>query len=240
MPCRKIIIIGASSGIGRTLACIYAGAGHRVVVTGRRLSLLEEIVAQYPGQVSAVYLDVLEPENGKKIRTLIEELGGLDLLICNAGYGDASMKLQWEIEDLTTRTNVNGFLSIVHEAFNYFIEQGCGQIALTSSVAALRGNSWSPAYSASKAYISRYAEGLNLKARRLKKDIVITDIRPGFVDTKMSKGNGRFWIAPVEKAALQMVRAIDKKKRVVYITRRWWLVAQAMKLLPFWLYRRMG
>ncbi|HEX8315942.1 MAG TPA: SDR family NAD(P)-dependent oxidoreductase, partial [Flavisolibacter sp.] len=127
-------------------------------------------------------------------------------------------------------------------AFNFFVEQGQGQgqIALTSSIAALRGNSWAPAYSASKAFMSNYAEGLALKARRQKRDITVTDIKPGFIKTSMAKGHGQFWVASPAKASLQIKRAIDRKKRVVYITRRWWLIAWILKVLPFSLYKRIA
>jgi short-subunit dehydrogenase len=179
-------------------------------------------------------------ENQQKIQQLINELGGLDILIYNTGYGDVSKELNFEIENTTTRTNVNGFVEIVSYAFNYFVQQGYGQIAITSSVASVRGNSWAPAYSASKSFMSNYAEGLNIKAKRLKKDIVITDLRPGFINTKMAKGNKQFWVVPKEKAAAQIINGIERKKRVVYISRRWWLVAQIMKMLPYSIYRRIG
>ena len=55
----------------------------------------------------------------------------------------------------------------------------------------------------------------------------------------MAKGNGRFWVAPVDKAANQIMHAISRKKRVAYITKRWWLVAQLMKLTPYALYKRL-
>ena len=74
------------------------------------------------------------------------------MLIYNAGYGDPSLKLVPETEKVTTLTNVNGFVEISSYAFNYFVQQGHGHIALISSISALRGNSWTPAYSASKAY----------------------------------------------------------------------------------------
>jgi short-subunit dehydrogenase len=54
----------------------------------------------------------------------------------------------------------------------------------------------------------------------------------------MAKGNGQFWIVPKEKAAEQIINAIGKKKRVAYISKPWWLVAQIMKLLPYTIYRR--
>lgn len=239
MAQKKIIIVGASSGIGREIACKYVVNGNRVGITGRRENLLNELKEKYPNQIFVSCFDVMENENQQKIRQLIHELGGLDLLIYNSGYGDISKELSWEIENATTKTNVNGFVEIVSYAFNYFVEQGYGQIAITSSVAAVRGNSWAPAYSASKAFMSNYAEGLNIKGRRLKKDVVITDIRPGFIDTKMAKSNGLFWVIPKEKAAEEIIKAIKKRKRVAYITKRWWLIAQIMKMLPFGIYRRM-
>ena len=238
MTQKKIIIVGASSGIGREIACKYVEEGHKVGVTGRRLSLLNDLKEKYPEQIFISCFDVMENENQQKIRQLIHELGGLDLLIYNSGYGDPSKELNWETERATTQTNVNGFVEIVSYAFNYLVQQGYGQMALTSSVAAVRGNSWAPAYSASKAFMSNYAEGLNIKAGRLKKNIVITDIRPGFMDTKMAKGNGQFWIIAKDKAAKQIMNAIKKKKRVAYISKRWWLVAQIMKSLPYSIYKR--
>ena len=240
MPVKKIIIVGSSSGLGRELAIMYAQQNQMVAITGRRLNLLEELKTKYPNNIITSSFDVTAVDNKKQIESLVQKLGGLDLLIYNAGYGDPSLELIPETERVTTLTNVNGFVEIVSYAFNYFVQQGHGHIALISSISALRGNSWTPAYSASKAFMSNYAEGLSLKARKLKKDISLTDIKPGFLKTKMAKGNKQFWVAPVEKAALQVISAIEKKKRIAYITKRWWLVAQLMKWLPYSIYKRMA
>jgi short-subunit dehydrogenase len=64
-------------------------------------------------------------------------------------------------------------------------------------------------------------------------DITVTDIRPGFVDTAMAKGNGLFWVAPIQKAAEQIVEAIQQKRKVVYITKRWGLIGYFLKIIPF-------
>ena len=238
MPDKKIIIVGASSGVGREIAEIYASQNCKVGITGRRENLLLQLKEKYPQQIFVSCFDVMGNENQQKIQQLIDELGGLDLLIYNSGYGEPSRELNWKTENITTQTNVNGFIEIVNFAFNYFVKQGCGQIALTSSVAALRGNGWASAYSASKAFMNVYAEGLNIKAKKLNVDITVTDIRPGFINTKMAKGNGRFWVASPQKAAKQIVRAIEKKKRITYITKRWWFIAQLIKILPYNIYRR--
>jgi short-subunit dehydrogenase len=235
----KIIIIGATSGIGKALAQQYLALGHTVAVTGRRQELLLALKKQYPAIHTGCF-DVQAADVAERVQGLITQMGGLDLLIYSAGYGEPNKELVNEIELDATATNVMGFVKTAAFTFNYFLQQGHGQLAVISSVAALRGNSFTPAYSAGKAYVSNYAEGLNIKAHKLKADIVVTDIRPGFVKTKMAKGNGQFWVAPVSKAARQIIAAIAAKKRVAYITKRWRLIAVIMKRLPFWLYRKIG
>jgi short-subunit dehydrogenase len=237
---KKIIIIGATSGIGKELARIYLEQGNTLGLTGRRLNLLQELKTANPNLTHIANFDVRGEENIAQLQTLIKQMGGLDLLIYNSGYGDVSKTLDWELDKATYETNVKGFVEIMNFAFNYFVKQGQGQLATTSSIASIRGNSWAPAYSASKAFQSVYMEGLHMKAKKMKVNIFVTDIQPGFVDTKMAKGNGQFWVAPAAKAAEQIVRAIEKKKWRAYITRRWWLVAQLMKWAPGWLYHRIG
>lgn len=243
---KKVIIVGATSGIGKALADMYTINGWQVGITGRRTELLDAIRNENPLQVVTECFDVRESDNIKHIESLIQKLGGLDLLIYNSGFGDPSLNLDWELDRITYETNVKGFIEIVHYAFNYFVGQGHGHIAATSSLASIRGNSWAPAYSASKAFMSVYMEGLHMKAKknarsaRASQTIFITDIQPGFVNTKLAKGNGQFWVAPVEKVARQIFDAIRKRKWRVYVTRRWWLIAQLMKWAPGWLYHRVG
>lgn len=236
---KKVIIIGASSGIGRELAILYANAGWRMGITGRREALLDELKDTFPDQVETAVFDVMGTDNIRHLEQLIQKLDGLDLLVYNAGYGEVSTTLDWSIDKTTVLTNVNGFIEMINFTFNYFKQQGHGQIAATSSIASLAGNHFAPAYSASKAFMSNYMEGLYLKAKKNKLRINITDIQPGFVKTTMARGPARFWEAPAAKAARQMMDAIEAKKFRVYITKRWWLVAQLIKMLPGWLYRKM-
>lgn len=237
---KKVIIIGATSGMGRELAKLYATSNCLVGITGRRKDLLNTLQQQFPDNILTACFDVTGNKNIEHLKNLLQQLGGMDLLIYNSGYGDTSKNLDWEIDRQTTLTNVNGFVEIVNFAFNYFTKQEQGQIAGTSSIAAIRGNSWAPAYSASKAYMSNYLEGLQIKAARMNQKIFITDIQPGFVKTKMAKGKGQFWVAPAEKAAKQIFTAIKNKKRRVYITKRWWLIAKIVKWMPYWMYKKFG
>ncbi len=237
---KKVIIIGATSGIGRELAKLYVQNNCLVGATGRRQELLDTLQKEYPHKIFTECFDVRGNENIQHIQSLIDQLGGLDIFIYNSGFGDTSQTLDWAIDKQTTLTNVNGFVETVNFAFNYFAKQGHGQIAGISSIASIRGNSWAPAYSASKAYMSTYMEGLHMKTAKMKLDIAVTDIQPGFIKTKMAKGNGQFWVAPVDKATRQIFHAIQNKKRRAYITKRWWLIAKIMKWLPYGIYKKIG
>jgi short-subunit dehydrogenase len=236
----KVIIIGATSGIGEELAKIYANQGCKVGISGRRQELLDSLQQQFPDNITTECFDVTGNENTKHVDNLIQKLGGLDLLIYNSGYAQLFSSLRWEIEKQTTLVNVNGFVEIVNFGLNYFLKQKKGQIAVTSSIASIRGNSLTPAYNASKAYVSSYMEGLSIKMYKQKLPIYLTDIQPGFVDTDMAQGNGIFWVAPVDKAARQIYQAIKHKRRRVYITKRWWFIAQILKVLPYSIYKNIG
>jgi short-subunit dehydrogenase len=242
MESKKVIIVGASSGIGRALAILYVRAGWTVGVTGRRNELLKSLefdLKAENGKVHTECFDVTGDENISHIRLLIEKMGGLDLLIYNSGYGEVTETMNWETDKRIIETNVTGFTEIVNWAFNYFIDRGAGHIAATSSVGSNRGTAYAPAYSASKAYMSNYMEGLYMKAYRQKLPVHITDVQPGFVNTKEAQ-NKRFWVIPVEKCARQIFEAIERKQFRAYVSRRWVIIARLIRYMPLSLYKRYG
>ena len=114
-----------------------------------------------------------------------------------------------------------------------------GHLVAISSVGGLRGSRQAPSYNASKAFQINYLEALKQKATFLNIAVSITDIRPGFVETDMAKGEGLFWVASVNKAARQIFDAILNKKEIAYITRRWRLIAAILTRIPGILYSRM-
>ncbi len=236
---KKAIVIGASSGIGREIALLLSENEYRVGITGRRANLLENLKRQAPNSFVAAKLDCTNENSIQYLKELILELGGLDLLIISSGTGDINPSLEYETENRTNQLNTIAFTRIVTWGFNFFKGQGYGHIVAISSIAGLRGGAASPAYNASKAYQINYLEGLRQKVTKEKLKIAITDVRPGFVDTAMAKGEGLFWVAPTKKAALQIVTALKKKKEVVYITKRWRIIAVVLKILPTWVYKRL-
>lgn len=237
---KKAIVIGATSGIGKELAKLLANDNYKVGLTGRRTELLKELKKEKPNSYLIKSFDVTDTKiTIEKLEELTTELGGLDLLIISSGTGNINEDLDFKVENQTINTNVIGFTCIIDWSFNYFKNQKFGHIVAISSIGGLRGSRQAPAYNATKAYQINYLEGLRQKATKLKESIFITDIRPGLVDTEMAKGEGLFWVMPVEKTAKQIYKAIINKKKVAYVTKRWKIIATILKVIPRVLYEKM-
>lgn len=231
---KKAIIIGATSGIGRGLAEKFINQGYAVGITGRRAHLLDEMKSENPDHYFTKVFDINHELAMDYIQELIDEMGGLDVIVYSSGIGVLNMELEPSIELKTIDVNVSGFTKVVTFAYNFFKKQGHGHIVSISSVAGLRGDSTHPAYFASKSFQSNYLEGLRIKAR--KTDISITDIRPGYIETDIIDDFDVFWVAPIDKAIKQMFCAIRKRKQVAYISRRWSIMAAFIKMLPRGIY----
>ena len=162
--------------------------------------------------------------------------GKIDLFILCSGVGSINVALDYSTEQDTIRTNVVGWTAVVDWIFNKFTAQGYGHLAAISSIASLRGLGPAPSYSATKAYQAHYLEALRQRAMLSGKSIFITNIRPGFVNTPLlAKPEKFFWVVPVDRAAKQIVSALESKKSVVTITRRWKLLVPIIFLAPNWL-----
>ena len=231
---KKAIVVGATSGIGKSLSEILVSKGYLVGITGRREELLKSIQGQYPDRIFIRQMDVQDLSGiEQKCNELVNRLGGLDLLVISAGIGEENKMLDFSIENQVIQTNVLGFTFLADWGMNYFRSQGHGHLVNISSIAGIRGNGAAPSYNATKAFQINYLEGLRLLAEKSGSDLCITDIRPGFVDTAMAKGEGLFWVAPVEKAAEQIYAAIVRKKRITYVTKRWRLISYLLKSIPY-------
>ncbi|PKK88455.1 MAG: oxidoreductase [Candidatus Wallbacteria bacterium HGW-Wallbacteria-1] len=243
---KKAIVIGASSGIGRSLAKLLACEGFTVGVTARRVDLLEQLAEEIASEslVDSVCLvrtmDIVKYDEAITVLDdMISEIGGMDLLVICSGTGHLNPDLNLAMEMDTISVNVSGFTALICHGASFMERQGHGHIVGVSSIAALRGGRAAPAYNASKAYVSNYLEGLRQRFFKLAIPVKITEAQPGFVDTRMAQGEGLFWVASPEKAATQIYRAIKLGREHVYVTKRWRLIAWLMKMLPASLYKRL-
>ena len=235
---KRIIVVGASSGIGRGLAEIYAKAGWRVGVTGRRKELLIAFKAKYPKNVFWSDFDVAKDDVEEKLTGLTNELGGLDLLVISAGVGYQNPALETAKELETVQTDVVGFLKVALWAFDYFKTHNGGHLAGISSIAGIRGLDICPSYSASKGFEAILLESLRRKSYQEQLGISVTTIIPGFVDTAMGQSKQAFWRASVEEASRQIYAEVEKKRDKVYVTERWRYVAFFLKFVPDFLFKR--
>lgn len=239
MTRKRIIIIGATSGIGRALAEVFTADGHIVGVTGRRKALLQEMAATHPSSYHIAAFDVTDTDTSiGHLEALQAAMGGVDVIVVSAGGGDVNAALDFSTEQRMIDLNVRAFTQMADWAFNYFKKRGCGHFAAITSVAGMRGSRQSPGYSASKAYQINYLQGLRQKAHHERLNIVVTDICPGFVDTPAAKSPKKFWVASVDKVAQQIDKGLRRRQKVVYITRRWRFVARLFRWLPGWLHER--
>lgn len=236
----NIIIIGATSGIGKALFEKYATAENRIGIAGRRTHLLEDLRKQYPSHTYTVTADITKRvESEHAIYSLYKELGTIDLAIVCSGTGEINPSLDYEVELPTIDTNVMGWTLVVDTFYHIFEQQGHGHLVAITSAGGLRGEPMAPAYSATKAYQINYMEALRKKTFKTGGNIIVTDVRPGLVDTAMAKGEGLFWVMPVAKVVRQICYAIRRKKSKIYVTNRWHVLAVINKNLPFTLYKRM-
>lgn len=224
----NILIIGATSGIGRGLWDTYAKNDNNVIVLGRRISLLEEMKEMRPTNTTIYPCDIT---NHRKFESVLNDVcnsaNKIDLAIICAGTGDLNPDLSIDIELSTINTNIVGWTTVVDSIYNLFKRQGFGHIVTITSIGGLVGEPNAPAYSATKAYQINYSQALRKKSK--KDGISVTEIRPGLVNTAMAKGEGLFWVMPVSNVVEQIKKAITKKKSLVVVTKRWSIIAFIMK-----------
>lgn len=238
---RKIIIIGASSGIGKSVAELFAKKGWTVGIAARRTDKLDEIKNKYPSQVSTAMIDVNSTDAPNDIRKLIDAIGGADVIMNVAGIGKQNPDLTADIETATAETNVLGFIRTVTTAFNYFKAKGGGHIAVISSIAGTKGLGAAPAYSATKRLQNTYIDALDQLSRMQKLNIRFTDIRPGFVNTDLLNGEQNYpMLMNVEHVAKAAVNAIERQKRVAVIDWRYRILTAIWSVIPRCLWVRLN
>lgn len=236
---KRIVIIGATSGIGYEVATIYRRLGWRVGVAGRRLERLEAFREQAPGQVEIQQLDVTEADAVDKLHQLIDKLGGMDLFLLSTGIGNQNRSLNPEIELATVNTNAVGFTRMVTAAYHFFQKQGEGHLAVISSIAGTKGLGAAPSYSATKRFQNTYIDALAQLARMEKLPISFTDIRPGFVKTDLLKNDKYPLLMRPERVAQRIVRALQRKKRSVIIDWRYAILVFFWKMIPRYIWERL-
>lgn len=222
------------------VAKLLLDEGCRLGVAARREDRLQLLKQLAPDRVVTATIDVTAEGAEQRLRSLIDELGGMDLFFYASGIGKQNRTLTPEIELNTVNTNGMGFTRMIGEAYRYFADRGEGHIAAISSIAGTKGLGPAPSYSATKAMQNVYLQALEQQANARGLKIRFTDIRPGFVDTDLLKGDFRYpMMLKPEKVARQIVRAINSKRHVKVIDWRYAILTALWRRLPRPLWRHL-
>lgn len=244
MP-RHVAITGASSGLGAALAMAYAKRGALLSLSGRNRERLDGVAAKCAAAsaIDIAPLDVLDAEATRQWLRRRDAAAPVDLVIANAGIGgDEALDRADRYGEASARilaTNIMGVVNTVTPLIPVFAERRAGHIAVMSSLAAFVGLPQSPAYSASKAGVKTYGDGL--RRQLAAHGVAVTVICPGFVETPMTDAlpfrPRPMWT--VERATEAIVRGLDRRARLVAFPRSLHLGARLGGLLPAALVDRM-
>lgn len=240
MSAQRIIIVGASSGIGKELAIGFLEKGWKVGLASRNVASLKDICDKYPNQSAYEQIDITSEDAINNVEKLVDKLGGIDIYFHCSGIGSQNTTIDIKVEESICQTNVVGFTRMTDWAYNYFKKSGRkGQICVISSIAGTKGLGVSPAYSATKRYQNIYIECLEQLSHMQNVNISFTDIRPGFVKTALlNDGNNYPMLMTAPYAAKKIIRAVIRKKRVAIIDWKYAILVGFWRLIPRWLWVR--
>jgi short-subunit dehydrogenase len=239
----KVVVVGASSGMGEAMARQLAAAGADVAIVARRQSELDRLAGERPGKLRPYVHDV---SNVDEVPTLFErierDLGPVDGLIYAAGVMPKIEEGEYAFEKDRAMVTVNllGAMAWMNQAAARFEAARAGTILGISSIAGERGRRGNPAYCTTKAALSTYLESLRNRCSRYGVNVVT--IKPGFVDTAMTRGmKGLFWLISAEKAAKSSIALARKgNSGSAFVPSRWALVALVVRSLPSFIFRKLN
>ena len=233
----RVVISGASSGIGEALVRLYASAGHTVGLMSRRQVAMQGDCVSYPVDVTDVRAV------GAAAEDFMRRCGVPDLVIANAGISIGTSADALEDAEKLRRVldvNVVGLAATLSAFAPAMRKRGSGTLAGIASVAGFRGLPGASAYSASKSAAITWLE--SLRAELYGSGVAVVCVCPGYIDTPMTRVN-RYrmpFIIPADAGARKIAHAIARKRRLVVIP--WQMAAASVlwRLLPRWLYDRIA
>ena len=239
MSARSILITGASSGIGRAVAIEYADAGVSLVLVGRDVARLEETAGRCRAKGAEVETGCVDVRDRAAMRDFILEADGrkpLDLVVANAGIntGLPAGALAEDPEAVRGIVAINllGCLNTVEPIIAPMCARGAGAIALTGSIAAIRGLPYSPSYCATKAAVHLYAE--SIRGTLARKGVAVSLIVPGFVHTRLNENlvSPKPLAMTDDSAARIIRRGLDRRKAVIAFPKLLYWGARLATVLP--------
>lgn len=240
---RKVMIVGATSAIAEQVARLYASRGDDLFITGRNQQRLEAVAADLKlrgaGKVETAVLDIDELPAHPGVLERAWSAGEIDVVLVAPGtlpdQAACETSATLTVREFSTNgLSVIAFLTLVAQRMQ---PQGRGTIAAISSVAGDRGRQSNYVYGAAKGALSIFLGGM--RQRLAKSGIAVVTIKPGFVDTPMTREfkKGPLWANP-QSVARGIIRAIDRRHNVVYLPWFWWGIMLIIRHVPEALFKR--
>lgn len=237
-----LLVIGANSDIASATATQFANAGYRISLAARNVKRLEnfarDLNIRTAQEVDLYEVDICDPDSRAQLVSDLPELPST--VLCAVGYLGDQEQAQSELSEAERilQTNYNAVCYLLNLLADKFEERGSGSIIAISSVAGDRGRKSNYLYGSAKAGLSAYLSGL--RNRLFAADVHVMEVRPGFVDTKMTAGMElpEKLTARPEQVAEKIYKANKKRKDLIYVKPIWRLIMLVIRHLPEFIFKR--
>ena len=238
---KKIFITGATSGIGESLAYVYAKQGAVIGIAGRRTDRLNNVsqnCKELGGNPISYPMDVSNQSGCKEAANdFLEKTNGIDIIIANAGVGGADKLFSGNTDAINhiLKVNILGVTNTIFPFLPVMKKQQSGRVGIISSVASTRGFVGHGGYAASKSAVKFLADSWGYQLE--KNNISITTIFPGWIATEMTENiDYKMWfLMDSNTAAKKIENAINKGIREYILPWQWRLIIPIMKVIPRWM-----
>ena len=240
---KSVLILGASSDIGRALAVEYAANDYDLIITARKpetlMGLKNHLQIKYECEVQVVSLDISHSTDLSHFSDLMARLP-LGIINCIGDLSDEmACSLDSKVLSKNYRVNAEGPIVFLEYFANRFVERGFGFVVGISSVAGDRGRSRNGFYGSAKAMLSTYLSAL--RNRMFKLNVFVLDVRPGFVKTKMTAHLHlpKFLTTDPSTVARDIFKAQQSRKDIIYTPFYWYWIMMFIKNIPEFIFKRM-
>jgi short-subunit dehydrogenase len=243
---RRILVLGATSGIAEACIHLWANRGDHLFLVARNAGRLSAVAADARTRGAAFVdtavanLDRTE-HHADLLAHCINSLGGLDVAYLALGVLGDQSKAERGFRDAAQiiHTNYTAPVSLLTWLANYCAQRHSGTLAVLSSVAGDRGRKSNYVYGSSKAGLTAFVDGLRNRIDR--EGVHVITIKPGPVRTSMTEGmKGHERFADVNKVAATIVKAVDRGQDIVYVPGDWRLKMAVVRAIPEWLFKKLN
>lgn len=244
MELQRVLIVGASSGIGEALAMHLAQPGRTLGLVARRQAALTGVAERVQGRGATAVLAVSDAADPQAVATawkqMLAEMGGIDAIVYAAGVMPdvGPDEFDTEKDRQVIEINVLGAIAWLNCAAGYFGPKGGGVICGIGSVAGDRGRRGAPAYGASKAALHTYLE--SLRNRLSVRGVRVVTVKPGPVRTPMLGTKAMPLTVDADVAAAAIARSLSGGAEIVYVHWLWRWIMLTIRMVPSFMFRKLS